>query len=76
MQRYVFFLKKRTLTLKITPIYIYYAVVMVEERMLQASASELFVMIRLALDDGAGAIYLFRKDKAHHLVGKRQARQR
>ena len=76
MQRYVFFLKKHTLTLKITPIYIYYAVVMVEGRMLQASASELFVMIRLALDDGAGAIDLFRKDKAHHLVGKRQARQR
>ena len=49
---------------------------MVGERMLQASASELFVMIRLALDDGAGAIDLFRKDKAHHLVGERQARQR
>lgn len=32
-----------------------------------------FVMIRFSLDDCAGAVQLFGKDEAHHLMGKRHA---
>ena len=36
----------------------------------------LFMMIRFAAQDGHGAVALFHKKEAHHLVGKRHARQR